>query len=324
MNNRPDHILSGNFMKKIFIKFYKKLIFKQWVIGICSDNIENIIKTKKFDPKIKWLFPPSLHQFYADPFILPSKNDEIKILFEELKFKEDYGKISLMTLNKNFKKISSKLLLDTKSHLSYPFIYKENNKYYIFPEAAKTGKLACYGYDGEKEQFNFLKDIINLPLLDSTILKHNNKYWLFGTLGENTSTYKLNIFFSDNLLGPYQPHTCNPVRSGLNGIRSAGTFIEVDGKIYRPTQNCENNYGESISINKIVKLSETDFLEEFYMDININQKRKSNQGIYLIHTINFTKNLVVVDGKYGTFSPLHQYKKYVRNKRKSEKIDENS
>lgn len=308
-------------IKKSVFKIIKKLVFKQWVIGICSSSIESIIKTKKFDPEIKWLFPPSLDKFYADPFLLPMEGENIKILFEEYKFKSEYGELALMTVDTNFGKIANKSLLDTKSHLSYPLIITQDNKHFVFPEAAESGKLSCYEYDPLKEQLNYLKDILPIPLLDTTIVKYENKFWLLGVMGDNNSTYSLHIFYSENLLGPYEPHTYNPVRSGLNGIRPAGNIIEVDGSIYRPTQNCENNYGESISINKIVKLSETDFIEEFYMDISINKKRKSNKEIHSIHTINHIENIIVVDGKRWTFSPFHQYKKYLRDKKKSNKLE---
>ena len=79
--------------------------------------------------------------------------------------------------------------------------------------------------------------------------------------------YKLNVIYSDSLLGPYIPHPDNPVKSGLNGTRSAGNFIEVDGIIYRPSQNSEKDYGESITINKVNELNEMNVVEEPYMTI---------------------------------------------------------
>ena len=292
-------------MNRTVAKYYDKLFFKQWIIGIYRGSIENIIKNKNFNNEINWLITKSLDKFYADPFLVSVNDDNIKILFEEFEFKADYGKIALMTLNKNLKKINSKILLDTKSHLSYPFVFRENNKYFIFVEAAKSGKLSCYEYDAIQEELKFLKDILNVPLLDSTILKHNNKYWLFGTLGENTSVYKLYVFFADKILGPYLPHPMNPVKTGLNGIRSAGAFIEVSGDIYRPTQNCEKKYGDSITLNKIKVLSTSEIVEEPYTTFSMD-KRKRNNRMHSIHTINVMNDIIVVDGQRWIFSPFRQ------------------
>lgn len=297
-------------MKRFFIKYIDKLFFKQWVIGICKDNIDDIIRNKNFDSEINWLIPKSFEKFYADPFLLNSNDGNIKILFEEFKFEEEYGKIALLTLNKKLNKINEKILLDTKSHLSYPFIFAENNKYYIFPEAAKSGKLSCYEYDPQNEKLSFLKNILDMPLLDSTILKHEGKYWILGSLGNNTSTYNLYAFFSDSLLGSYTPHSGNPIKSGLDGVRSAGNYINASGTIYRPTQNCKNKYGESITLNKINKLTEIDVLEEPYMFIQINRKKRNNRNIHSIHTINVINDLIVVDGEHWTFAPFRQLKKW--------------
>lgn len=310
-------------MNSVISKYIEKLFFKRWIIGIFRADIKDIIISKTFDPDIKWLPIKSIDTFYADPFLLFSKDEKLKILLEEFSFEKGYGKISLITLDKSFKQVNHKILLDTKNHISYPFIFTENSKTYIFPEAGRSGKLACYEYDPVNESIDFLQDIVDLPLCDSSILKQNGKYWIFGTLSdieavtERITDYKLCVFFSDSLLGPYVPHPCNPIKSGLNGTRQAGNFIEVDGITYRPTQNCEKRYGESITINKVTELNENNVTEEPYLNIYINRKNRSNYGMHTIHTLNVMNNLIVVDGIRWTFSPLTQFKTHLRNRRKA-------
>jgi len=301
-------------MENILITYFNKLFFKKWIIGVCNDSIADIIRKKSFDPNIKWLRTNSPDKFCADPFFIASKNGCINILYEEFPYSDNYGKISLLTLDESFNPKSNKLLLDTKSHLSYPFVYTENNKTYIFPESAQNGKLSCFEYDPESESLKFLKDILDLPLRDSTILKHENKYWIIGTISENVTDYKLHIYVSDNLLGPYTPHPKNPVKNGLDGTRSAGNFIEIDEIIYRPTQNCQNNYGESITINKITELNFENFSEEPFMTISIDRKNKNNRYVRSIHTINVLGNNIAVDGEQWIFSPKEQLKSFLKNR----------
>ena len=299
-------------MKRILSKYLDKLFFKKWIFGICNCDIKDVIRSKNFDPDIKWLFKKSFDRFYADPFLLRSKDDSISILLEDFTFDDKYGKIAVMKFDKNFMQLNHKVLLDTKSHLSYPFIFTENDKIYVFPESSKAGILACYEYDHINETFTFLQNILDLPLLDATILRHEKKYWIFGTVGNTDKDYQLHVFYSQNLLGPYTPHFQNPVATGLDGIRSAGSFIEVDGIIYRPTQNCKNLYGESITINKLTELNKENVAEEPYMTIYINKKNRLNHGVQTIHTINAIGNMIVVDGKYWSFSPFSQLKRYSR------------
>jgi hypothetical protein len=302
-------------MKNGYSKYFDKLFYKNWTIGICRADIKDIIAKKHFDPDITWLFSNSYSKYYADPFLIKSDDGKLKILHEEFPYDTDYGVLSLVTLDQNFKPKSYKTLLDTKSHISYPFYFIENKKTYIFPESGQSGKLSCYVYDPVNETMNFLKDIIDLPLRDSTILKKDNKYWIFGTTGTTATGYELYVFYAESLLGPYQPHRNNPVKLGLNGNRPAGNFIEVDGVVYRPTQNCQNFYGESITINKVTELNEKNISEQPYMDIVINKRNKNNTGIRSIHTINVVDNYIVVDGRQWTFSPFKQFKGHFRYKR---------
>jgi hypothetical protein len=255
-----------------------------------------------------------LAYFHADPFLLKTNDGSVKILFEDFAFDDYYGKIALMKVDEMFNQVDKVILLDTKSHLSYPFIFSENNRIFVFPEAGYSGRLTCYEYDEVNQSLTFLKVIIDLPVLDPTIIRHNNKYWMFGTLIGKDSDSKLNLYFSNELLGPYTPHPANPVKNSLNGSRPAGSFIVVDNMVFRPSQNSENQYGESITIYKVLKLDETGFIEEPYMDLQINPNKKSNGEILTIHTINVIDDTIVVDGTRWTFSPMIQLKNFLKNR----------
>lgn len=296
-------------MKEVLSNLYDKLFFKKWIIGIQHIDIKEIIRTKSFNPDIHWFQSKTFGKFLADPFLI-NYNGDISILLEEFSFRLDSGKISLLVLDSTIKQIRYKVLLDTKSHLSYPFMYTENDITFVFPESGQIGKLSCYKLDHENESLTFVKDILDIPLMDSTILKHKDKYWIFGILSQS-GTYKLHVYFSDSLLGPYSPHPQNPIKCGLNGTRSAGSFIRVDGRLYRPTQNCENRYGESITIQEVMELNEIVVSEKSYLDISIHKKKRHYSGMHTIHTINASNNMIIVDGERWDFSPFQQIKKFI-------------
>ena len=197
-----------------------KLYYKHWVIGLCHDSIKDIIRTRNFRQDIKWLSLNPVDHSNADPFLLKTEDGVVNVLYEDYILSESYGKICVMALDNNLNPVSSKVVLDTKSHLSYPFIFKENGKIYVFPEASQSGSLSCYEFDTAKGALGFQKVIMELPLLDSTILKHNNKYWLFGTLKGEDSHSKLYIFHSDNLMGPYSSHRANPVKDSAHELKT--------------------------------------------------------------------------------------------------------
>jgi len=304
------------------LKYAAKLYFKHWVIGYCQGSIREVIKSKIFPQEIKWLRINSMDHINADPFPVRSWDGGVSILFEDLALNDFYGKIYVLTLDKSLKELTQKLLLDTKSHLSYPFTFNEDNKIFVFPESSNDGRLSCYEYDPANYSFTFIKEILKLPLLDSTIIKYNDKYWLFGTLKGVDSNKKLYIYFSDNLFGHFTPHPKNPVKNSVTDSRPAGKFIEVDGVLYRPAQNCEKEYGESITINKVKILSETDFEEEPYMVISPDNLNLKNDRIFTIHTINVIDDLIVVDGLKWTFSLRNQWKYFLKNREYAKRIKE--
>ena len=291
-------------------KYSDWLFLKQWGLGFMKADIKEIIRARKNGFTFQWLPIADKNTSYADPFIFKTDDGHLNVLFESVtSFKLD-GTISLMVCDGSFNTVTEKTVLNNHAHLSYPFIFRENGKTYVFPENSLSGSLHCYEFDNNTRSLLNKKMIMDLPLIDPTILKYKNKYWLFCTmLGEQLNS-ELYIYYADSLTGPYFAHKKNPVKSGLNGTRPAGNFIEVDGQIYRPSQNCANYYGESITINKITGLSETEFSEEEHMSIHSNPHDKFNDGI---HTINILDDIIIVDGQKRHFQPIQQLGRKLKN-----------
>jgi hypothetical protein len=84
---------------------------------------------------------------------------------------------------------------------------------------------------------------------------------------------------------------------------------------YRPSQNCENAYGESITINKLLRLDTNEVIEEQYMTIMIDDENRNKHGIHTIHTINSLDGIITVDGIKWTFSMRNQWENFLRNRK---------
>lgn len=305
----------------IIEKITDKLFRKQWHVGLAKIDIADIILKKSYPVDYKWLPIKTADRFYADPFIFKSPEGQIHVIYEDFSVDDLYGKISLTIVDEQLKPVFTKEMLDTKSHLSYPNVFIEDGKTYIIPEASKSGNVTCYEFDFDTKSLINGKTIVqNLPLLDSTILVHNNKYWLFATKRGENSNSKLYIYHSNELTGPYVPHSANPVKDSLNGTRPAGNFIKLNGDIYRPSQNCAEYYGKSVTINKITLLTENEFEEEVVREICPPPKSGFNYGI---HTINVVGDVIVIDALKRMFMPLEQIqiflKKILKKKKKTVK-----
>ncbi len=281
----------------------------QWNIGIARGDISTLIRQKKYNLQVKWLPVKDDETSVADPFVIKKNDGSIIILYEDFSMvdKARYGTLRQLQLDANFNIIAHSLLLDEKKHLSYPAIIRENGKTLVIPESRHLGNVFCYEYNVDTATFSNKRTLIeNVRLLDPTFLKHGGKYWLFATIGDRQYEHsKLYIYYADSLEGPYTPHPQNPVKYSLRGARPAGNFIIVDNEIYRPAQNCKAFYGQSLIINKILKLSETEFEEEEYMEIKPDNNSNFNKGI---HTINVDGDIIVVDGIRLRFDPLKKLK----------------
>lgn len=286
----------------LFKKIYAKLFFKQYTIGILEEDIADVIAHKKTKLSVTWFKLDNYRESLADPFIVDVSNDEVKIIAEIFTTGEHNGKICLINYSKASGFSTPQIILDKKIHLSYPCIYKEAGKIYVMVTEIE-GNVLIYELDQITQKLVNKKVLFERPLVDATLLKHNDRYWLFGTLLKNGRSDNLHIFHSDSLHGSYNAHVNNPVKIHLNGCRSAGNFIELDDELYRPAQNCSVYYGESITINRVLKLNEQEYEYDDQMIIRSNQDEDFNFGI---HTINANGNYIVVDGQKGHFQPFLQ------------------
>ena len=300
--------------------YFKLFCVMQWNIGFARYDIKDIIINKKKDLKFIWLPLYNNINSFADPFIFRSADQKLHILYEEFSMVDPkrHGKILVSVLNEKFLPQSNAEILVSNTHTSYPSVFLENNITYIIPETSKKNKVSCYQYDEiNKSLINERVLINNLPLLDSTIFKHEGKYWLFATLADHPfDNSKLYIYYADSLFGKYIPHLKNPVKVGLNGTRPAGNLFVIDGEIYRPAQNCEDFYGKSLTINKVTKLNEFDFFEEPGVELTAEKDSPFNEGL---HTINILEDIIVVDGIKMIFKPFKKWQLFFRKKFKKRK-----
>lgn len=291
---------------KLLDAIIDKCYIKQWTYGLCHLKDRDVLADGIDGLNFHWAAAPKDTRFYADPFVFKTKHGEQVVIYEDYDNDDQYGKVSVDVLNADFSVKKQHTILDTGLHLSYPNVIHEHGKIYIMPESSKEGDLCCYEYDEVLHTLVNKKTIIpNSGLLDSTILFHNNKYWLFATKRGDDSNAGLYIYFSNTWDGNYQPHPQNPVKTNLKGSRPAGNFIIQNGEIFRPAQNSSDYYGKSIIIHKIEKLDEQQFEEKPYKELFPLQNTRFN---FAIHTINISDGVIVVDGLRKIFNPLAQMK----------------
>jgi len=272
-------------------KFINSLYFHQWslMMYISDDFSTNFSIFKK-------IIPPK-DRFWADPFIV-YKNEKYYVFFEELIYSEKIGHISLIEIDKNGNHSKPEKILDLPFHLSYPFIFEfEKNYYFIHASISKNrASVDLFKCIEFPYKWEFYKELIpNMPLVDTTLFYHKNKWWLFACVANNDGTSlskNLVLYYNDSLINnSWISHPQNPIISDISKARPAGNIFNMQDRLIRPSQNCSKYYGYGLCFNEIIKLTETEYEEKLIESF----EPKLNNDFIGMHTFNRKNNLTIID-----------------------------
>lgn len=256
----------------------------------------------------KWwsLFNPTLMK--ADPFLFV-KDDILYLFYEDMGFSYGGGRIMMM-YSKDLKTWSKPVQIthEPDCHFSYPWVFEENGNIYMMPETGRAHNIRLYKAEKcNMADFRLHKIILERPVeeqnditfdfADSCIHKKEGVYYLFTSIMKDNKYY-LELYISDLLDGKYVRHPMSPVCEGNRYGRCGGSLIYDGDRLYRPAQDCENEYGGQIHILEIDELTPTTFKEHVAKENGLPKEIYREGG----HQLNFARFkgqiLVATDAKY--------------------------
>ncbi len=289
------------YFKKKIDKFIKRNFFvEMWYVGIVKLSKKEVVENDgliKILNKVHWLDSKKQYTYYADPFPFIDSNKQLHIFVEEFNYFYKKGFICDLTLDKKHNIVEKKIIIKDKYHYSYPFLLKEKNIDYLMPESNSQNSLFLYKRNKDNQWKKERTLIENENIIDGTLFYYKKVYYLFYSIKTKNKDSELHISYSSSLLKKFFKHPKNPVRIGKRSARPAGNIFTYQDKIYRAGQDCSKTYGGAITINKIIKLSKTDYQEKKINQITAGNLQH-NQGI---HTINFIDDYAVIDAKKISF-----------------------
>lgn len=236
--------------------------------------------------------------YFADPFVINKKNKNY-IFVEEFIKSINKGVISTIELDKEGNQRLYRNIIKESFHLSFPYIFEFKNSLYMVPESNEAKCIRLYKCIKFPNKWQYCYNLMNnINCVDSIIFKKSNYYWLINTLSnKNDFSSQLNIFYSKSPISKkWKAHKKNPVIFDSTKGRNAGIIIR-NNNIYRISQSYGYNnhgimqYGQSTSINKIIKINNNDYKEIVVKKINPIFKK----DIVGTHHLNSIKNLTVID-----------------------------
>lgn len=284
MNNKKK-LLSVSIISLLFlvvINFRTPFFTKQggpWSIGYgISDNFPSKINPKKNNiysiNSLKEIDSSSI--FLADPFFI--HENDTTYLFYEHAIKKGNANISLMLSTDGINFNNKGIVLDEKFHLSYPYVFKHNNGFYMVPETKQARNILLYKAKNFPYDWEIIDTLIhNKQLKDPTIYLSDSLNILVAS-DDNLNMY---MFNADSLRGNWKLNNKPIVLIGTEA-RPAGRFIEYGESLLLPVQNCSEGYGTGVSLYNL-NFSKNTYKIEKYKSFFLrgNEKIKEfNKGMH--------------------------------------------
>ena len=277
-------------------KIHTELNHNPWNIHI-GNKINNKLLSFKSSKRIK----PKNNQAWADPFLISYKQDDY-VFFENFEFSKQKGKISFAKIrNNSISEIDD--ALDLKFHLSYPFLWREKNHFFMMPETGQKKCIQIWKAEHFPKKWILHKTLFKgQSCVDTSFFDtKNGQRWLFTNKSNdkyNDHNSELYVYKTDKKFNKIIPHKYNPVIIDSRIARNAGNIFYNDKKeIIRPSQvNILNFYGKGLNL-RIIKKLKIDCYEELQSkSFYPNFKKKINA----IHHISQNKNNYAIDVRYKT------------------------
>ncbi len=198
-------------------------------------------------------------KFVADPFMIRADKTWY-LFFEVMNIQKGCGQIALATSNNGVQWAYRQVVLDEHFHLSYPYVFRHMDRFYMIPETHMTNSIRLYEATEFPVKWRHIKNLADgRPFVDSSVIFFNNTWWMFSSTTECNDLY---LYYSEYLTGPWIEHPMSPVaRKNTHIARPGGRIVVFDGRIFRFGQDNHRTYGNQLRAFEILALTRENFRE---------------------------------------------------------------
>ena len=280
-------------------------MYHLWSIGIClgaspqtlhlSRAIANPVLSRQDVTDVRALF-------VADPFLVQTK-EAWHMFFEVYNFDSDRGEIGWASSDNGIAWSYKQIVLRESFHLSYPYIFEWENRFFMIPEAHQSRSVRLYEARQFPTDWVCTEELLTgRPFNDSSLFYHDKYWWLLSETDSEMRFDTLRLYYANDLHGPWKEHPKSPVVRGDPKIaRPAGRVIVTSEGIIRFAQDCALTYGAKVRAFKITELTTTAYHEQPLLNRPLfgpNRRHWAQGGMHHVDPHRLARNewIAAVDG----------------------------
>lgn len=257
-----------------------------WNIGFIQNDLTGVLRGEEL--QVRWMKHSCKDSWFADPFILDVTDAEIHVLVEEFYKPIGRGRIAHLVIDKKSYQLKRKtVVLELPTHLSFPAIIRREGKIFIYPENGESGELNLYEYNPTTNSCTKKRTLLKEAVADAVIVTLDGKEHLFCTKQPKPNGNEL-VVYVKNCAGEFV--TKDTYTFEENIARMAGDFFEYGSRLYRPTQECNIQYGHAVTLQEVTSENGKLAFREVRRMYSVHPKL--NIGM---HTFNMYKDMIVTD-----------------------------
>jgi hypothetical protein len=289
-NLETASLVAHQALQSVSIRLTSRWRKAKWFVAVRSQRDLFRAHQNQFVPEAFREVPSPGGSELADPFVVED-NGRNWLFVEELPAGSVKGHLSVIELGRNGDFSQPVPVLEKPYHLSYPFVFRDQGEFFMLPETSANDSIELYRATRFPFEWKLHKVLFsNIRVVDTTpVFLDGIWYFLTTSARHGHETF---LFWSTRLDGEWLYHPCNPICSDVRRARGAGPLFRSGGALIRPAQDCSVRYGYAIALNRVLRISPTDYEEELIEVIYPNWR----SGLLGTHTLSSNEAFEAIDG----------------------------
>ena len=266
---------------------------------------DHVLNTHKFVSDLD--LTSSQRYWKADPMLI--EDGENTYLFYEA-CHDGKGLLEVVQIKDDLSTSEPAIILEKEYHLSYPYVFKYHDEWYMIPESCACNKVQLYKALNFPLQWEYTDTILEGYFVDTTVVVNDDKI-LLETFGANQQCEAVNpyAYYLSIENGQTSLEALDWFETDEYRTRGAGQIWRFGNQLYRPAQlNQPHSYGDGVIFKKLLldylTLEEADLFE--LLPQNVTFKRYKFDGL---HTYTSTTRYEAIDVRCSFFDILKPLKK---------------